>query len=349
MEKNENFTDKQKELSNCTFVKTVLMLIVVIYHCTVFWTGSWFDKEPVCAAQPLSWISRWMQSFHIYGFTLVSGYLFYFLKIEQEKYQKFGSFVANKAKRLLVPYAVVSVAWVIPVTSVFFPFDIGGTLKNYLFGLSPSQLWFLLMLFFVFVLFYPFSRFFAEHDVWGGLVALAFYGAGLVGTLCFPNVFQFFTACSYIPFFWIGFKLRQRGSELLRKIPVFIWLAIDILLFIFVEYLKRVDGRIFALLTIGFSFALRIFGALMVFFVLQKLANLVKWKGSKVFLLFSKSSMPVYLFHQQLIYFVIYWLNGVLNPYVHAMLNFVIAMTVSLVISYVLMKHKYTRRLIGEK
>ena len=39
-------SNRQTELTNCTFVKTVLMLIVLIYHCIIFWTGSWFVKTP---------------------------------------------------------------------------------------------------------------------------------------------------------------------------------------------------------------------------------------------------------------------------------------------------------------
>ena len=97
-------TDRQTELSNCTFVKTILMLIVVIYHCILFWKGTWFTGNPVYESKLLDILATWMNSFHIYGFTLVSGYLFHYLKCEKTKYDRFVPFVINKFKRLLVPY-----------------------------------------------------------------------------------------------------------------------------------------------------------------------------------------------------------------------------------------------------
>lgn len=30
------------KLNNCTFVKTVLMLLVILYHACAFWNGEWF-------------------------------------------------------------------------------------------------------------------------------------------------------------------------------------------------------------------------------------------------------------------------------------------------------------------
>lgn len=106
---------------------------------------------------------------------------------------------------------------------------------------------------------------------------------------------------------------------------------------------------IIKLLNLGLSFLLYIIGALMAFVVLQKLATRVNWEESKVFSFLSKNSMLVYLFHQQIIYVFISLLNGVINPYLHAGINFVGAMAISLLISTVLMKFKWTRFLIGEK
>lgn len=145
--------DRQTELNNCTFVKTVLMILVVLYHSMAFWTGGWFTAVLTDAEPGLTMVTRWMNTFHIYGFALVSGYLFYYLKEEKQKYAEFWPFVVNKAKRLLIPYLFVSVIWVIPVGFFFYRYDALTILKNYALAQSPSQLWFLVMLFFVFVIF----------------------------------------------------------------------------------------------------------------------------------------------------------------------------------------------------
>lgn len=279
----------------------------------------------------------------------MSGYLFYFLKCEKGKYSSFTAFAVKKAKRLLLPYVFVSVIWVIPFALHYQNYDVIEIIKKYALGTSPSQLWFLLMLFFVFMIFYPLTSFFEKHNVGGAITVIAFYGIGFVGSMVLPNIFQIFRACTYLPLFWLGFKIRQYGSVILLKIPSLVWIAVDMLLFIIVQYLSGFDATIIKLLNLGFTFLLHIIGALMAFVVLQKLANRVKWKENKVFTLLSKNSMPVYLFHQQVIYVFISLLNGVVNPYLHSGINFIGAMVISLFISTLLMKFKWTRFLIGEK
>lgn len=342
-------TEKQAELSNCTFVKTVLMLIVVIYHCIVFWTGTWFTKNPIYESSILSILSYWLNSFHIYGFTLVSGYLFYFLKHEIGKYSNFLQFISNKTKRLLIPYTVISLTWAIPFAIYFSQISVEDVVSHYVLGTSPSQLWFLLMLFCVFMIFYPLSTFFQKHNYSGAIVLFLLYGFGLVGAMILPNILQVFRAFTFIPFFWLGFKIRQYGSQLLKKIPTLMWVIADILLFVVVQLLSGYDGIIFTLLNIGLNFILHIVGALMAFVVLQKVADRIKWKQSNIFVLLSNNSMPMYLFHQQVIYIFVSSLNGLVNPYLHTGIIFSGTMVISLLISVFLMKFKITRHLLGEK
>lgn len=96
----KNLTDRQ--LKNCNFVKTVLMLLVVIGHCMSLWTPEgWFNQPPVQESIILGNLSSWIGSFHIYAFVLVSGYIFTSLRYEQGKYRNFPMFVIGKAKGFL--------------------------------------------------------------------------------------------------------------------------------------------------------------------------------------------------------------------------------------------------------
>ena len=153
-----------------------------------------------------------------------------------------------------------------------------------------------------------------------------------------------------MPFFYIGMviRLKQEKNECLHitKIKTIYWIIADLVMFALIQML---EVRMPSIIIIPMQFLLHIIGALMAFVVLHKLANRVNWKESKVFMLLSKNSMPVYLFHQQVIYVFISLLNGVINPYLHAGINFIGAMVISLLISTLLMKFKWTRFLIGEK
>lgn len=156
IENGETQTTTQKiRLENLDFVKTLLMLIIVLYHSMVFFTGGWFNQPPAVSAPRIGLFAKWLNSFHIYAFVFVSGYLFFYLKEEQGRYKSFSKFITKKARRLIIPYVFVSLLWVVPFHVAFFgivsPYEMGMK-----FGLAtaPSQLWFLWMLFFVFVFAY---------------------------------------------------------------------------------------------------------------------------------------------------------------------------------------------------
>lgn len=341
--------NKQNELANCTFIKTVLMLLVVLYHSVVYWAGGWFVGSPVYAAPLLAGLSGWLNSVHISGFSLVSGYIFYYQKYENGKYGEFKPFVINKAKRLLIPYVFVALIWVIPISLPFFSWDAKTLFSKFVLGTAPSQLWFLLMLFLVFVLFWPLSNAFKKYDAAGACAMVLIYGIGLVGKAIFPNVFQIFRACSYMPLFWLGFKIRQKGSYWLRKIPVLAWLLAQTGMFALTLFFQKNDGIFWKLMYLGSDFLLNIAGALLAFIILQRFSDVLEWKRNKIFAYLSKCAMAIYLLHQQIIYVMIDLLNGLINPYLNGLINFAVAMIISLLVSSFFMRFKVTRTLIGEK
>lgn len=102
-------------------------------------------------------------------------------------------------------------------------------------------------------------------------------------------------------------------------------------------------------LSYAFTFLLHAVGAVMAFSVLGLIAKGIKWKESKVFMAFSDNSMVIYLFHQQIIYFTITWLNGVVSPEINTLVNFVVSLFLSILIGFVLRRFKVTRILVGEK
>lgn len=94
---------------------------------------------------------------------------------------------------------------------------------------------------------------------------------------------------------------------------------------------------------------LHVVGSLTAWTSLQALASRIHWQDNKAFEALASHSMPMYLFHQQVIYCTITALNGVVNPWINAGVNFIIAVAVSFLISAMLMGWRVTRTLIGEK
>lgn len=338
-----------KMLDNCYFVKTVLMLLVVFYHSILFWGGSWIDNQPVIfKSKFLSILAVWLNTFHIYGFTLVSGYIFQYLKYEKDKYQKFFPFIVNKVKRLLVPYVFVAIIWVIPISYVLFSYTSKDIILKYVLCTGPSQLWFLWMLFDVFCFVWIISNW-LKNDFIAIFISCVSWLIGYVCGTLFPNIFCIWTAFNYLPFFILGMKLREKKKFFFYKVPIILFVFIQLLLFAVYQLTSSNGTIIYKLVNLIVLYNDHIFGALMSFFALQWLATKVDWKNSKLFVIFSKYSMTIYLFHQQIIYFTIIWINGKVNLYVHSFVNFVVALVLSSFICILLMKFKVTRILVGEK
>lgn len=337
-----------KKLLNCTAVKTILMLFVMLYHSCVFWTGTWWDTLPLFPSPVLNYLARWLNSFHIYAFTLASGYLFVY-KIQSGSYGKYWPFLKNKARRLLIPYLFTALVWVVPISVYLFQWDAALLLRKFVFCIEPEQLWFVWMLFDVFALVWPLRNTMIEHPRRGVLIVMLFYIVGILGKKILPNVFCVWTACRYVPFFYMGMCLRKadvKGKK--ERVPWYGWLAADLLTFALTLQLGNRPGIFWRMAQSGMQFVLHMLGAITAWTSLQALSGVWPWRESKLFQLLLSYAMPMYLFHQQIIYFTIDKWDGKLNPFCHASVNFTAAFCGSFLISALLMKWKVTRTLIGE-
>ncbi|MDD4369898.1 MAG: acyltransferase family protein [Anaerostipes sp.] len=148
---------QDKRLSNCSSIKAVMMLAVVLSHCTAFFADTgWFICHPNIQSALWEKITIWLGEFDIQTFAAISGYLFYYNKCEKNKYTNIKNDIYKRAKRIMLPYAIASIFWVIPLYIVFFKTNLIEIIKKYVLMTSPSQLWFLPMIFFEFILFYIF-------------------------------------------------------------------------------------------------------------------------------------------------------------------------------------------------
>ncbi len=344
-------TSNAENLKNSKFVKTILMLLVILVHACSFWNGYWFNVVPVLIpSEGAVIISSWLKSFLMYAFVLVAGYIFAY-KTMNGDYNDFWPFVCNKFKRLIIPYVFVMAVWVAPIARILFKYDFKTMIKRYILCISPNQLWFLWMLFDVFIIVWPIRKILLEKRILGWVIALVSFLVGKVGYNITPDYFNIWTATQYLPFFFIGMRIyaKEQKKELLlsEKIPWFIWLIINVALFALMQF-KHFDGKVGDVIELGLTVSMYISGAIMAWAGLQKIARIIPWKNSKAFKILSSYTMPLYLFHQQIVYFVILLLNGKVSPWLNVAANFIIAIGGAFIISVILMKFKVTRFLLGE-
>lgn len=242
--------------------------------------------------------------------------------------------------------------WVIPISVYLFNWNLIFIIKRFVFCTAPSQLWFLWMLFGVFVIVWPIRNIFVSRPGLGLLIALLLYILGFAGIKNVPNIFCFWTACQYVLFFYIGIRIRigdENGVKLATNNRSYvIWLLLDILLFIAYMLIKEYNEIRWTIIAAILELTVHVVGSIMAWVSLQEFASRLGLRNNRTIKSLSKYSMPMYMFHQQIIYFMIIWLDGKINPWIHATANFLTAFVISLVISVILMKWRTTRFLIGE-
>lgn len=200
----------KRSLDNCYFIKTILMLMVVLYHSILFMSDGWSPINAKEKSQALLLFAGWLNSFHIYGFVLVSGFIFCHIKQERAGYKDYKSFVINKVRRLVVPALFITCVWAIPIAFELFDYAIEDIVYRYIIALSPNQLWFSWMLFWVFIISWPLSKYFDSYV--GLIIALLLYLVGSFGGHFVPNYFQIWKGCEYVIFFLLGWTIRVAAS-----------------------------------------------------------------------------------------------------------------------------------------
>lgn len=218
-------------LESCDFIKTILMLSVILGHATALWAG-WFNQQPAYPSIIIKLCSEIIGSFHIYAFVLVSGYIYAHLKYEKNKYSDLRLFLKNKFKRLIVPYIFISLFWVIPFHIYFFDTNIKEILIKYFLGNSPSQLWFLLMIFNVFIIAYFIGDIIYSSYIKGIFYSIIIYIIGLVAGRIFPNIYQIITASLFFIYFVIGMLIYKSDLYILKKIHSCFYILLFVILWI---------------------------------------------------------------------------------------------------------------------
>ena len=340
------FMDKSfdRSIDNCYFVKTVLMMAVVFYHSCLYMVSAWMPIEVSEKSAVLLSVAGWFSTFHIYAFTLVSGYIFAYLVYEKGKYKQYKDLIIRKIKRLVIPAIFIACTWAATIARFVFGYDLKTLVFNYLFAISPNQLWFLWMLFWVFIFAWPVSK--MQKTIYAGIIAILLLVFGYLGERTIPNYFQFWTGCEYFLFFWLGWTVRKHFREFVGSGKASIVLVvIDVVLFI---SSRNIYGTSFIirLISFGINLLLHIVGAAMAFCILQYVAY--KVNEIRVWSVLCKNTMAIFLFHQQIIYYlVILLLPYVVNPYIQVAINFLGSIILSFLLGMVLSKWKVTRILVG--
>ena len=340
--------NRENELQVISFLKVMCMLLVVFGHACAVYTGSWCGFTPLTNAAVLGFINKWFSTFHVQAFTFASGYIFYYLRYEKGKYRNTKKDIIKRSKRLLLPYCVFAL-WAIVFDVIYGAISIKGVIKNYLFAVSPSQLWFLVMLFSVFLLFYFVGDYLEKIP---GVISFAlllaiYYASGVIGKYLPLGFFQIGRTLEYMIFYYLGFIIRKycdRISQWQRRGVIITEIGF-VLPFL---YLTTYKANILAPINTFVEPFISVVGVLFLYFISQMLCEKVRLE-TKIFNTLKDNSMGIYLIHQQIMYVGLsLFMRGGETPLITVIMSFVFSMVASTFFSIVIRKTKFGRSCLGE-
>lgn len=169
-----------------------------------------------------------------------SGYLFAYNRYEKNKYRSPKKDISKRVLRILVPDIFISVLWAIPADLILQGLTFSQIIKNYVFAINPAQLWFLIMLFSVYLIFYFTSDYLMKIPFWVGIaVFVTARLALLIMHKYLPlGVFGINNTISYAIFYYLGMRFSCKKYFENFNVARAILLVISEIVFVLIWYNK---------------------------------------------------------------------------------------------------------------
>lgn len=341
-------------LRELDYLKTIGILLVVIGHCTSIYTGGWVFTSPV--KSPIyGLIASYVYTFHVPMLVFVSGAIYYYCRINKEKYSSIKSLIINKFKRLILPFLFVGILYSIPIkyTIGMAYGNIFSNMKSFILGLNTGHLWYLLMLFNTFILFYLYEKFILNKK-YSIILNLILFSILYISSGFFTNIFQINRAIQYSIFFYMGYeffrskdKLRLKLEKLKTKniliiIPILIAISLVLILVSKMKLSNIMLSKLFSLINVVIAIVCITICYLIVYLINNRMKNaIIRGKIDKLINSIEKYSFNIYLLHEPIIFIVLYFIaSKYINPTILVMVCLSISVSVSILISVIYMKIK---------
>ena len=134
-------------------IRALAITLVVIGHSIILYSHTWNLLPTTVQCLPLDRLKEVVYLCHMQLFFLVSGYLF----LNTMQKSSVTDIFVNKVRRLLIPYVIIGLVWMIPLKLIVgVPFYEGVSLwqivLRFMLGIENGHLWFVYALMWMFVL-----------------------------------------------------------------------------------------------------------------------------------------------------------------------------------------------------
>ena len=324
-------------------VRVISMILIIAFHSLCYYTGIWWFLN--VKAIPIWEVTSYpIVKIGLASFVCISGFLFGHLFIAKEKYRQPYDFFVKKTYRLITPYISGSIILIIMP-------DIHISWENMFTG--TAHLWFLLVLFELFIFFYPLAYYniitrtecknAVICDICAFLISFFPVYAWKAAT-CHHHLFCIETTLCYIPVFLSGFYVAK--YQIYNRIS----LKTAIIVFIL---------TLIGLLTISFYRITTYIYIYRIPTILAAICLLVVFSKRKKYPLFlnnlvsslDKHSMDIYFFNQIIIFSMLipssFRAYFDLHPYIGPLLLFITSLLIPWALSWAFQKTKYLSWITG--
>lgn len=343
-------------LQELDYLKIIGVLLVVIGHCTSIYTGGWVFTSPVNS--PIyGLIASYVYTFHVPMLVFVSGAIYYYCRINKEKYSSIKSLIINKFKRLILPFLFVGIICSIPIKYIIGMTEgnIFSNIKSFILGSNTGHLWYLLMLFDIFIIFYLYEKFILNRK-YSIVLNLILFSILYISSGFFTNIFQINRAIQYSIFFYLGYEFFRSKDKLILKLeklksksilimtPVLITISLVLILVSKMKLSNIMLSKFFSLINVVIAIICITICYLIVYLINNRMKNIIiKEKIDKLINIIGKYSFSIYLLHEPIIFIILYFIaNKYISPNILVMVCLSISVSLSMLISVIYMKIKYS-------
>ncbi len=300
-------------------IRALAIIIVVLGHSIILYSTSWGFYQSVNKVIFLDKVKNIINLFQMPLFFSISGYLLYY---QLNKNIEFKEFLIKKAKRLLIPFIIFGIFWMIPI-KLLVNYPNYENLKFYqivlklLTGNDTGHLWYLPTLFLIFLLVVFIKKYFIKKsDIL--LIIFLFIISYFSSKFEINNYVK--QTLFYSFYFYLGTLINKYQKTNLNIFILIILMILNILLFKYFSYL-----RIFEYILSGLIIIL--------------IYKIMPSRSCNIVNLISENSYGIYLLHSPLIYLTFTYLKDS-NPLLVVFINFLVFGILSLLLSILIKKSK---------
>lgn len=287
-------------------LRALCIILVVLAHSIIIYNGNWNLYATTQSSIILKYLCNLIYIFHMPLFFSISGYLAYY---SYKKVDSYKTFALKKAVRLLIPFIIFGLFWMIPIRFIanysgYQDTNLATIIAKLLIGTDSGHLWFLPCLFLIFCVHLLLIRHVKNTKVQVAIIITLFL-IGHFAPLMAGNVLVNLT------WFHLGYLINKHRIDQSKK-HAWVLLAASILGVIVYFVAESLFSNTYILRAIKYFDC---------FFIIMTAYKLVSRRQSKILNSISDLSFGIYLFHSPLIYLSFNYLPEI-NPYLMLLLNF---------------------------